>query len=267
MTRNIDFMIEKTTHQINKHRFENSNLKKRNKVYVLRKNVAISRSSKKLNQIKIESFEIVRNIRDISYELKLLDQMKIHLVFHKALLESTSTKVLILTKLLDDYIMNQEDRYQVQKISEKSENFENERKKYLVKWKDYDEFENTWELRSNFDNRLPWQELKAAFMTKRRNLPWRRRSRQVQKICARAFHGDLPFISTMFVLLALTTNLDIPIWHCLPADNVQYQAARVYCSKMTLIPSPKPVTKSGLYYLTGKTIPRVRYSLHWPRSK
>ena len=49
MTRNIDFMIEKVTYHANKHRFENSNLKKRNKVYVLRKNIATSRLSKKFN--------------------------------------------------------------------------------------------------------------------------------------------------------------------------------------------------------------------------
>ena len=133
MTRNIDLMIEKTTYHANKHRFEDSNLKKRNKVYVLRKNIATSRSNKKLDQIKIESFEIIKNIRDISYELKLLDQMKIHLVFYKSLVESTSKKVSILIKLLDDYIMNQKNRYQVQKILKKSENFEDERRRYLMK--------------------------------------------------------------------------------------------------------------------------------------
>ena len=133
MTRNIDFMIEKTTYHANKHRFENSNLKKKNKIYMLRKNIATSRSNKKLDQIKIESFEIVRNIRDINYELKLLDQMKIHLVFHKSFLKSTSTEVSILIKLSNDYIMNQKNRYQVQKILKKSENFKDERKRYLVK--------------------------------------------------------------------------------------------------------------------------------------
>ena len=126
-------MIEKATYHANKHRFENSNLKKRNKVYVLRKNIATSRSSKKLDQIKIESFEIVKNIRNISYELKLLDQMKIHLMFHKSLLESTSTEISILIKLSNDYVMNQKNRYQVQKILKESENFEDERRKYLVK--------------------------------------------------------------------------------------------------------------------------------------
>ena len=52
--------------------------------------------------------------------------MKIHLVFHKSLLESTSTKISILIKLSNDYIMNQKNRYQVQKILKESENFENE---------------------------------------------------------------------------------------------------------------------------------------------
>ena len=166
MTRNIDFMIEKATYHANKHWFEDSNLKKRNKVYVLRKNIATSRSSKKLNQIKIESFEIVKNIRNINYELKLLDQMKIHLVFHKSLLEFASTKVLILTKLSNDYIMNQKNRYQVQKILKKSENFEDERRRYLVKWKNYDKFENTWELRSNLNN---CQNVMIAYLKRRQD--------------------------------------------------------------------------------------------------
>ena len=166
MTRNINFMIEKATYHANKHRFENSNLKKRNKIYVLRKNIATSRSSKKLDQIKIESFEIVKNIRNISYELKLLDQIKIHFVFHKSLLESASTKISILRKLSNDYIMNQKDRYQVQKILEESENFENKRRKYLVKWKDYDKFENTWELKSNLDN---CQNAMIAYLKRRQN--------------------------------------------------------------------------------------------------
>ena len=129
-------MIEKATYHANKHRFEDSNLKKRNKVYVLRKNIATSRSSKKLDQIKIESFEIVKNIRNINYKLKLLDQMKIHLVLHKSLLKSASTEVSILTKLSNDYIMNQKDRYQMQKILKENENFEDERRRYLMKWKD-----------------------------------------------------------------------------------------------------------------------------------
>ena len=166
MTLNIDFMIEKATHHTNKHRFEDSNLKKKDKIYVLRKNIATSWSSKKLDQIKIESFEIVKNIRNINYELKLLDQMKIHLVFHKSFLKSTSTEISILIKLSNDYIMNQKDRYQMQKMMKESENFEDERKKYLVKWKDYDKFENTWELRSNLDN---CRDVMIAYLKRRQN--------------------------------------------------------------------------------------------------
>ena len=40
MIRHIDFMIEKATYQTNKYRFEDSNLKKRDKIYILRKNIA-----------------------------------------------------------------------------------------------------------------------------------------------------------------------------------------------------------------------------------
>ena len=92
--------------------------------------------------------------------------MKIHFVFHILLLKSTSTKVSILIKLSNDYIMNQRDRYQIQKILKKSENFENEQRKYLVKWKDYNKFENIWELKSNFHN---CQNVIIAYLKHRRN--------------------------------------------------------------------------------------------------
>ena len=62
--------------------------------------------------------------------------------------------------------MNQKDRYQIQKILKESENFEDERKKYLMKWKDYDKFENIWELKSNFDN---CQNVMIAYLKRRQD--------------------------------------------------------------------------------------------------
>ena len=51
-------------------------LKKRNKVYLLQKNIKTTRLSNKLNHIRIRSFKIIRNIKKISYKLKLPEGMQ-----------------------------------------------------------------------------------------------------------------------------------------------------------------------------------------------
>ena len=248
MTRNIDFMIEKATYHANKHRFENSNLKKRNKIYVLRKNIATTRSNKKLDQIKIESFDIVKNIRDISYELKLLDQIKIYLVFHKSLLKSTSTKISILIKLSNDYIMNQKDRYQMQKLLKKSQNFENERKRYLMKWKDYDKFENTWELKSNLDN---CQNAMIAYLKRRRNRFARRnwafvatsREKRVDRYRQQSWTKKSSlFASFRYVLLSLISRDSHSFYHqareaCDVNNDAMYEDERFFASTSKFVDS------------------------------
>ena len=50
-------------------------LKKRDKVYLLQKNIEITRLSSKLNYIKIKSFKIIRNIREVSFKLKLFKRI------------------------------------------------------------------------------------------------------------------------------------------------------------------------------------------------
>ena len=81
-------------------------LKKRDKVYLLRKNIKTTRSSKKLNYIKIESFRIIRNIKNISFKLDLLEEIKRkHSVFYISLLESALKKVPVLRQVLDNYLI------------------------------------------------------------------------------------------------------------------------------------------------------------------
>ena len=85
-------------------------LKKKNRVYLLQKNIETTRSSSKLDHIKIESFRIVRSIKEISFKLKLSEEIsRKHLVFHIFLLELASAEVLKLTKILNDYLIEQEE--------------------------------------------------------------------------------------------------------------------------------------------------------------
>ena len=50
-------------------------LKKRDKVYLLWRNIETTRLSNKLDHIKIRSFEIDRNIKETSLKLKLSESM------------------------------------------------------------------------------------------------------------------------------------------------------------------------------------------------
>ena len=65
-----------------------SQLKKRNKMYLLTKNLKIKRKSKKLDHVKVESFFIKEVKGSINYELDLFKDVKVFLVFHILLLES-----------------------------------------------------------------------------------------------------------------------------------------------------------------------------------
>ena len=75
LKQDIEFLLYRLAFYHNKHRSEESMLKKRDKVYLLWKNIETTRSSSKLNYVKIESFKIIRNIKRVSFELKLLKDM------------------------------------------------------------------------------------------------------------------------------------------------------------------------------------------------
>jgi hypothetical protein len=72
---------------VNKSKLEKSRFREKNLVYLLRRNIKIIRLSDKLDSKKIGLFKIKRNIRDISFELKLPLIIKIYPIFYISLLE------------------------------------------------------------------------------------------------------------------------------------------------------------------------------------
>ena len=76
LKQDIKFLLHRSVFYYNKHHAEASMLKKRDKVYLLQKNIETTRLSNKLNYIKIESFKIIRNIKEVSFELELLKDMQ-----------------------------------------------------------------------------------------------------------------------------------------------------------------------------------------------
>ena len=110
LKQNIKFLLHRSAFYHSKHYTEASMLKERNKVYLLQKNIKITRSSKKLNYIKIESFKIIRNIKNVSFKLDLSEKIKRkHSVFYIFLLKSALKKVLVLKQVSDHYFIKQEE--------------------------------------------------------------------------------------------------------------------------------------------------------------
>jgi len=76
----------------------------------------VKQRSKKLNNKSIEPFKVKRNIKEISYKLNLLKEMRIHSVFHAFMLQCCNPFIplqIIKTSVEPD------EKYQVENILEK----------------------------------------------------------------------------------------------------------------------------------------------------
>ena len=138
-------MQEKSTTYQNKKRKMTPLLKKRNKVYLHTKNLKISKGrSKKLDHVKVESF-FIKDVRGlVNYELDLLVDAKVWLVFHVSLLESAHSETPIQTTFR--YQKQESQEYEVEQI------LQQRGQQYLVKWKGYLTTKNTWEPREHLTN-------------------------------------------------------------------------------------------------------------------
>ncbi len=97
LQKNIQFLSKHMILYANKKRDKEFTFKKKNKVYLLKWNIKMKRSSNKLNHMKLKLFEILEEKRSINYELNLSAFMKIHLIFHIFLLKSADSNSLIQT--------------------------------------------------------------------------------------------------------------------------------------------------------------------------
>jgi hypothetical protein len=71
----------------NKSKLEGPRLQRKDLVYLLRRNIKITKPSDKLDLKKIGLFKVKRNIRNINFELKLPPTIRIYFIFHLLLLE------------------------------------------------------------------------------------------------------------------------------------------------------------------------------------
>ena len=119
-------------------------LKKRDKVYLLTKNIKTRRLNKKLNYIKVRLFFIKEEKGSVNYRLALLQDAKVYLVFYVSLLELADARTPLQTTFY--YNTEEETEFKVEKILRKKD------QNYLVKQKGYDELESTQEPVFNLGN-------------------------------------------------------------------------------------------------------------------
>ena len=117
------------------------------RVYLWTDNIKIKWVSKKLNHQSIESFMIKRNIKDLSYELDLSMNMRIHSVFHAFMLQLCDQSIPLQTK---STLIESDEEYEVERILGKK--IISGTAHYLVKWKGYNISESTWKSKVNLKN-------------------------------------------------------------------------------------------------------------------
>jgi hypothetical protein len=119
-------------------------LKKKDKIYLIQRNIQTKRLNTKLDHKKLGPFKIKRIAGLVNYELVLPRTMNIYPVFYISLLELILLGVLLVL-VTEIELVNPNIEYKVEEILDHKQvrNYI----KYLVKWIDYLYSENTWETR------------------------------------------------------------------------------------------------------------------------
>jgi len=114
---NITLMQIRSVKYQNKRRKMAPQLKKRNKIYLLTKNLKIRKKSKKLDHVKIELFFIKEVKKLVSYELDLSKNAKVFLVFYISLLKLVDLSTFI--QEIFHYYSQKKNRFEIERILEK----------------------------------------------------------------------------------------------------------------------------------------------------
>ena len=145
LRQDIVFIAYKVARYHDKNRLTAPTYRKGDKVFLQRANLRTTRPSRKLDHIKVGPFRIKEKISEVNYELELPTTMKMHPVFHVALLEPAPREAPV-----DRRTTVTDEEWEVEKILDaRDKGAKGGGWHYLVKWKDYSNMENTWEPKQN----------------------------------------------------------------------------------------------------------------------
>ncbi|KAL2104492.1 hypothetical protein VUR80DRAFT_344 [Thermomyces stellatus] len=144
----LEFIRQRMAKYANRKRIEGPT-RRGEKVYLATKNLKSQRPSDKLDFKYEGPFEIEEQTSPVNYKLRLPKGSRLSPIFHVSLLEPAHESTPLQRSI---YVEPEEEEFEVEKILD-SEWFEDEKQvKYLIKWKGYDNAENTWEPLANLTN-------------------------------------------------------------------------------------------------------------------
>ena len=120
-------------------------LKKGDKVYLLTKNWKVKKPrTKKLDHVKVGLFSVEERTGPVNVRLRLLRDTRVHPNFHISMIELAGQSTLLQETF--HYQPEEEQEFEVEQILKRKG------QRYLAKWKNYPDLENTWEPLRNLAN-------------------------------------------------------------------------------------------------------------------
>ena len=114
MKAELDFVIRRIVEFYNRKYYQELELREKDRVYLLRRNIKTKRLSNKLDYKKLRPFKIIRVIKGVNYKLVLSKTISIYLVFYISLLELVLLGVLLVLKIQIESDQNKE--YEIESI-------------------------------------------------------------------------------------------------------------------------------------------------------
>ena len=121
-------------------------------VWLYRKNLKTKRPSDKLDHLKLGPFKILEQVNPVTFKLDLPPSMKIHPIFHVSMLEAYASNNIPnrITPAPLPIEIDGEEEYEVEDILDAK--YFGKTLKFLVKWKGYQDHDNTWEPETSLTN-------------------------------------------------------------------------------------------------------------------
>ncbi len=118
-------MQQRSAKYQNKKQKTASQLKKRDKIYLLTKNLRTKKLSKKLNYIKVGPFLVKKTKKSVNYKLDLFKNARIFSVFYILLLKSAN--LIIFLQNIFYFYLQKKNQFEIEKI------LQQKNQKYLIK--------------------------------------------------------------------------------------------------------------------------------------